>query len=92
MGGEVDMQSVQSVQAIRNKNGQFVIEAVLLMVVAIGIIMAGTKIMREQKLLAKIVAEPWAAVSTMSELGVWPSAKNQLHPNNFNRVRTPDPK
>lgn len=78
---------------LNSQNGQLVVEAVLLLVVAMGIIMASTKLLRDNNFLAKIVNEPWMLVSGMAESGVWLDAQQarNKHPNNFKRVRTLDP-
>lgn len=54
-----------------NQHGQFVIEAVLLMVVMLSIFVASMNTLREGKYLANLVERPWAEVQGMLECGVW---------------------
>lgn len=54
-----------------NNKGQFVIEAVLLMVVGLSIFIAATNNLRESKFLAKLIERPWGQVAGMLECGVW---------------------
>ena len=78
---------------ITNKNGQFVIEGVLLMVVTIGAFLWATNQIREGKFLAKMVGGPWEKVSGMIEAGVWksPAEARALHPNQIGRSVTAKP-
>lgn len=70
-----------------NNKGQFVIEAVLLMIVTIGFFLWGTNQLREGKFLAKMIGGPWKKVSGMIESGVWdtPESARKKHPNQTNR-------
>ncbi|UYL10442.1 hypothetical protein B9G69_007595 [Bdellovibrio sp. SKB1291214] len=72
---------------VANRKGQFVIEAVLLMIVMLGIFMASMSQLRESKFLAKMITGPWDKVAGMMESGVWLSAKDarQKHPNQKDR-------
>lgn len=79
--------------SIKNNKGQLVIEAVLIMTVAIGLLMAASKIFREKKFLAQVTSKPWEVVDGMVETGVW-GERNSVkskHPNNFIRVSTSIP-
>lgn len=77
----------------RNDKGQFVIEAVLLMIVTIGLFIWGTNQLREGKYLAKLIEGPWQQVAGMIESGVWssPEKSRQKHPNQISRSITVDP-
>ncbi|WP_253696544.1 hypothetical protein ACLWBD_00610 [Bdellovibrio sp. HCB117] len=79
---------------LRNRKGQFVIEAVLLMVVGVSFFIWGTNQLREQKILAKLIGGPWEKVSGMIESGVWetPDKARANHPNQIDRSLTIDPK
>lgn len=72
---------------VANRKGQFVIEAVLLMVVMLGIFVAGMGQLRESNFLAKMITGPWDKVAGMMESGVWLPAKDarQKHPNQKDR-------
>ncbi|KHD88537.1 MAG: hypothetical protein OM95_08480 [Bdellovibrio sp. ArHS] len=78
---------------LRNRKGQFVIEAVLLMVVGVGFFIWGTNQLREGKILAKLIGGPWEKVSGMIESGVWetPDKARTSHPNQYDRSLTIDP-
>lgn len=77
-----------------NEKGQFVIEAVLLMIVMLGILIGSVNALRDSKFLAKLVSGPWERVSGMMESGVWKPAKDarQAHPNQTNRSISINPK
>lgn len=76
-----------------NHKGQFVIEAVLLMIVTLGLFIWGTNQLREGKYMAKLIEGPWQKVAGMIETGVWntPEKSRQLHPNQISRSITVDP-
>ncbi|MEK6772656.1 MAG: hypothetical protein AABY64_01840 [Bdellovibrionota bacterium] len=69
---------------LNNQKGQFVIEAILLMVLSLGLLMAGTRYLREKKAVQAVVQGPWSRVATMTESGIWaPNTPQQIrrHPN-----------
>ncbi|MFM6929445.1 MAG: TadE/TadG family type IV pilus assembly protein [Bdellovibrio sp.] len=71
------------------EKGQFVIEAVLLMVVMLGIFLASINALKEGQFLAKLISGPWVKISGMIESGVWEDekvTKKTSHPNTFNRT------
>ena len=76
-----------------NNKGQFAIEAVLLAFIFVGIFIASTRVLRENKVLAKLIGGPWTQVQGMVECGIWgaPSKVCKKHPNNFYRSTTWDP-
>ena len=79
---------MKTARIIRNSKGQFVVEAVLLMVLSLGLFMFASKYLREQKVISNMVENPWNRVSTMIESGVWgPYTPQQLtrHPNDAPR-------
>ena len=77
----------------RNSKGQFAIEAVLLMVITVGLFAAATTQLREKQILAKLIEGPWKKVAGMIETGVWedPKTSQSKHPNQANRGVTFDP-
>ena len=81
-------------KCLKNSKGQFVVEAVLLMTVAIGLFIFATAQLREGKYLAKLVGSPWQKISGMIEAGVWdtPDKARAHHPNQANRSNTHDPR
>ena len=74
-------------QPLRNQRGQLVLEAILLMVVFMGITTLLTGYLRDHRVAAKLVSEPWAKLSGMIECGVWqPCAGGKgLHPGTTDR-------
>ncbi len=78
---------------LKNQKGQFVIEAVLLMIVMVGIFVASMNALRDSKFLSKLVSGPWERVAGMMESGVWAPAKEarQQHPNQKTRSITNEP-
>lgn len=76
-----------------NNKGQFVIEAILLIVVLLGVFMLTTRTLREQKVFQKLIAGNWPKISGMAENGVWedPSTGRKKHPNQLDRSWTYDP-
>jgi hypothetical protein len=75
---------------LSNKQGQFVVEAMLLMVLSIGLLYGGLKVMRDGNVLSNLISGPWEKVAGMIESGVWESADKAAakHPNSKNRVLT----
>ena len=76
----------------RNERGQFVIEAVLLMVLSMGLLLTFIKICRQNDVLAKLVETPWEKTAGMIESGVWApaeEAKKKL-PYQYVRFYTPN--
>lgn len=86
-----------STKAIKNQKGQFVIEAVLLATLTLGLFMFITKQLQGSKFLANLIGEPWGYIAGMSESGVWetPDKAKSFHPNlisgNRSRNVTLDP-
>lgn len=81
-------------KSVRNQKGQFLVEAVLLMIILVGVFVAGINVLRDSKMLSKLISGPWSQVSGMIESGVWmdPAAARQKHPNQIDRSLAPDPK
>jgi hypothetical protein len=79
---------------LKNERGQFVIEAVLLMVVSIGFLYAGLRLLKNGDVLGNLVASPWERVAGMIESGSWTVADQaaKTHPNQIDRSLSLDPK
>lgn len=76
----------------RGQEGQFVIEALLLMCITVAIFVALTKSLKDAKIATKLVTGPWSKIAGMTEMGVWQEPDGQSrkkHPNSFNRFFTP---
>lgn len=73
-----------SINLLKNQQGQFLVESVLLVILSLSLLLFATKQIREKKLIAHMIEEPWSRVTTMVESGVWASnTKNNIskHPN-----------
>lgn len=88
------MKPLSSKRRLRSNSGQFVVEAVLLMIVTISLIIYATKYARDNHWMANLIAGPWKKVAGMLETGVWedPSTAKGKHPNRLDRHRSPYPK
>ena len=88
----------------RNSKGQMVLEAILLMVVMLGLFMYTTKEVRERQLIAKLVEPSINTVKNMTGYGTWkgedqgctaPGKSKQTigkcHPNSIARSLSSDP-
>ena len=79
----------KSSAAKRNsQKGQVLIEAVLLLVLMVGLWGAFSRYAKQQKWFESVVGGPWQSMRGMIENGVWdePKKAQAKHPNNFNRV------
>ena len=76
---------------LKNERGQFALEAVLLMTVMMAVVLAGTKVIRDNNLLANLVESPWERTAGMVETGIWgPASNNKKNiPYNYSRFYTP---
>jgi len=79
---------------LKNERGQFVIEAVLLMVVSVSILLFGLRYLKENKTMGTLVSGPWEKVAGMVESGSWTPADEAAskHPNQLDRSLSLDPK
>lgn len=71
-----------------NQKGQATIEAVLIMVVLVGIFQFVSNTFKEEDLVKEYVQRPWQSrVAGMIENGAWgtPDETNPLHPNRLAR-------
>lgn len=78
---------------LRNERGQFVIEAVLLMVVSVSILLFGLRYLKENKIMGNLVSGPWDKTAGMIESGSWNPADEaaKKHPNQIDRSLSLDP-
>ncbi|MBY0314100.1 MAG: hypothetical protein K2Q26_01185 [Bdellovibrionales bacterium] len=78
---------------LRNQKGQMTIEAVLLLVIFVGIFLVTQRIFKEKNYLSQIVSGPWSYMRGMVESGVWMDAESarSKHPNRFSRRASPRP-
>ena len=68
---------------IQNQSGQLIVEAVLILVVLMGVSMAVANYFKENEVLKTMISGPWANLSGMLQNGVWatPAAGGAIHPN-----------
>lgn len=76
---------------MKNQRGQLTVEAVLILAIVMSTVYAGTKVMRDEAFLAKMVERPWSFLAGMIENGVWMPAESgrSLHPNHLSRHGSP---
>ena len=74
-----------------SSRGQAVIEAVLLIVLFLGVSFFIQREFRRQELLATLVSKPWVLVQNLVEHGGWKNKPSQ-HPNFHSRHSSPWPK
>lgn len=70
------------------------IEAIMLIVVLIGVTMAIIRGLKETEVLSRMITSPWQKVAGMAEFGSWNPATDsnrKQHPNSYNRLFTPKP-
>lgn len=74
----------------KKSKGQFVIEAVLLLSIALMLMLGLKKWANDSQIFANIFTQPWGKISGMIENGVWgdPRSTRSLHPHNPNKVAT----
>jgi hypothetical protein len=72
---------------MKNSKGQFVLEAILLMIVFLGLITLITGYFNKQGFLEQLVKTPWTRLSGMLQNGEWmtPDKSNVLHPSQHSR-------
>ena len=73
-----------------NSKGQSVVEAVLIMVILLGISTVVASTFRSNEYISNIVSGPWQNLAGMIQNGAWapPESSMQLHPNNNARHRS----
>lgn len=77
---------------IKNENGQMTMEAVLLLVILVGVFTLVHRKIAGGEYLSKIVSGPWGHMQGMISNGVWKAGNsNNMHPNAFDRRATPEP-
>ena len=96
--------SIKNNQPLHNRKGQFAIEAVLLMVLLVGVFLGITNYTQKKNMLQKLVSEPMTnKIRTMIGFGTWKpdgciatgkSTRQTLgkcHPNSIHRSLSSDP-
>ena len=75
------------VSTLKNQRGQSIVEAVLILVIVLGIAMGISAAFRQNELLSSMVSGPWQRLSGLLQNGSWvpPNQGMAYHPNNFNR-------
>jgi len=88
------MKNISQKSLLKNERGQFVIEAVLLMVVSISFLLLGLRMLKENNAMSNLVQGPWQKVAGMIESGSWRPADEaaKKHPNQIDRSLSLDPK
>jgi hypothetical protein len=76
---------------MKSQSGQITIEAVLILTLLVSTIFSGTRVIKDQQLLSKLVEKPWQYLSGMIENGYWApaTAGKSKHPNQLGRHGSP---
>ena len=76
---------------MKNNSGQLTVEAVVILSVLVSVMFAGSRALREKRILASLVQQPWSYVAGMIENGMWqPTAQGRnKHPNHITRHGSP---
>lgn len=79
---------------LKNSKGQSTVEAILIMFIFLAIATTVANFFQERNVLSQITEKPWMYLAGMIEGGVWlpPDQVKEYHPNQWNRVRTNDPR
>lgn len=88
------MRKSSSAEFLKNEKGQFLIEAVLLMVLSIGLLTVGLRLLRDGNIMSNLISGPWQKMAGMIESGVWDTADKAAakHPNQRARSLSVNPK
>jgi len=72
---------------LRNQSGQFIVEAILLMTLLLGVTISIAKYFKDKSIVAQVISAPWKSLAGMIQNGMWASASAsmEMHPNNHNR-------
>ena len=76
---------------IKNEKGQMVVEAVLIIVVLLGLGSMVTKALKQYEIGRKLTSEPWTLLSGMIVCGTWQPCRGNargLHPSTRDRALT----
>ncbi len=76
-------------KSVANQSGQFIVEAILIMVMLFAVVLAIANAFKSQSLFAQVVSAPWQHMSGMIQNGVWATREQSmtLHPSNHSRHR-----
>jgi hypothetical protein len=81
----------QDRSSLSNQKGQFLVEAVLLLVVMMGISMALRQFFASSEFAKSLVSAPWSKLAGMIECGTWKGCTPGSHPSTSKRALTFDP-
>lgn len=72
---------------VKSQRGQAIVEALLIMIIFLGIGLAVMSFFKDQEVLAKLVKGPWQSLSGVLQNGTWgePGATAVKHPNTHYR-------
>lgn len=75
----------------KNQKGQALLEGILLLAILMFVATGATKFLQDNKVAAKLVAEPWGKLAGMIECGTWAPCGAGLHPQTMDRVLSLSP-
>lgn len=72
---------------VKNQKGQAITEAVLIMVVFLGVTFLVANYFKDEEIVAGLIKKPWQSISGMIQNGVWeePTAGGPKHPSTYMR-------
>lgn len=72
---------------VRNTSGQFVVEAILIIVIFFGVTVFIAGQFKQNQVVASLISGPWRNLSGILQNGIWapPNASMSRHPNNQSR-------
>lgn len=72
----------------KSEKGQIAIEAVLITVLLLSLTIFGSRYIRNQNLIGKIISEPWRQLSGMIATGNWQAPESAMDENLHPHVNT----
>lgn len=68
---------------LRSQSGQMITEAILILVMLLGVTFAAASYFKDKELLKHMIQDPWQSLAGMLQNGAWgpPDKTNAAHPN-----------
>lgn len=74
------------------QKGQITVEAVLVLAILVSTVIAGTRLLRDERVLSRMVEGPWLYMAGMIENAYWSPVEvgQAKHPNHASRHGSPE--
>lgn len=79
------MENMKNIKQPLNQRGQLVVEALLLIVIGLGLTSFIIKSLRENEFVQSLTSKPWVMLSGMIECGTWNGCGPGQHPSTRSR-------